>query len=254
MSKIETLLCFGDRPETIKSLQQNSCLHVSWQKSHKEFINAIKRQQPAVIAITIGFKRSSLRIAREVIQHTKGNIPLFLIVDSSITKDHEFAQLAAKANVDYALTQSRPAELDQRLKVLLLSYTIGTPKKDLKRRLPGTNQATDGLYDMTSHRLNARKIADLFGVTLRQFSSFLGALPQSVHKTPDAVRLQPKLQVFERIARGLILVDNDVGSFRRWLNAPNSELDNHSPLEIIRVGQAKVVANLVEDALLGHPA
>ena len=252
MNELASLLCFGDRLEAMKTLPQTNRLRLSWQKSRGALLKAIDRQHPA--AITLSFKHSSpyLGIAREVIHRTKGGVPLFLIVDSSVTEDRDFAQLVARAHVDYALAQSGSAELAQRLKVLL-SHTVEEPDKD-SGRLPGANTATAGLYDAASHRLNAQKVADLFGFTLRQLSGLLKALPQSVHKTPDAVRLQPKLRVFERIARGLALVDNNEKNFRRWLNASNGELDNRPPLEIIQSGKGEIVASLVEDALLGQPA
>ncbi len=253
MSELASLLCFGDRLETMNVLPQTNHLRLSWQKSREALLKAIDRQHTA--GITLSFKRSSpyLGIAREVIHRTKGSVPLFLIVDSSVTEDQDFARLVAHSNVDYALAQSGSAELAQRLKVLLRSHTIEKPDTD-SGRLPGASAATASLYDVESHRLNAQKVADLFGFTLRQLSGVLKALPQSVHKTPDAVRLQQKLKVFERIARGLALVDNDEKDFRRWLNAPNDELDNRSPLEVIQSGKGEIVANLVEDALLGQPA
>ena len=102
--------------------------------------------------------------------------------------------------------------------------------------------------------LNAKKVADVFGLNLRQLSGLLETLPATVHKTPDSERLQGKLRLFERIAKGLSLVDNDEDSFRRWLNAPNPELEQKTPLEIVREGRGEVVANLVEDALLGQPS
>lgn len=252
MSDFDNLLCFGEPLESLKAVSKSRYWRVSWPKSRGALMKALAHQRPS--AVTMSFKRPSpyLGIAEEVIHRTHGDMPVFLVVDPAVTEDLNFARIVAGGNVDYALAQSAPAEVMQRLRVLLRSHPAENPEES-SSRLPGENSVTAGLYDDSSHRLNARKVADFFGLTLRQFAGLLRALPQSVHKTPDAVRLQERLSVFERIARGLALVDNEK-SFRRWLNAPNRELGNQSPLEVIKSGKAEVVASLVEDALLGQPA
>jgi uncharacterized protein (DUF2384 family) len=40
---------------------------------------------------------------------------------------------------------------------------------------------------------------------------------------------------------------------RIWLNAPNRDLDKLRPIELVKKGKAVIVAELLEDALLGHP-
>ena len=42
--------------------------------------------------------------------------------------------------------------------------------------------------------------------------------------------------------------------FLAWLERPNREVDDSSPMELINAGHADIVADLVEDMLLGVPA
>ena len=63
-----------------------------------------------------------------------------------------------------------------------------------------------------------------------------------------------KLLPFERIARGLAELDDDQDKFRRWLNTPNPELSDFTPLQVIEKGKADAVADMVSSALLGQPA
>ena len=71
-------------------------------------------------------------------------------------------------------------------------------------------------------------------------------------KTDDAEALQPRLFPFERIARlRAVLPASD---FRSWLNMPNEELEERTPIELVRNGKAEVVADLAEDMLTGSPS
>ena len=249
MKHLASMLCYGERFPSFEGLPKTNPFRFSWKKTPAELIRAINQQHPA--AVTMSFRQATpyLDIASSILRKTRGSVPLFLIVEDAVTDAQGFAQLVADPRVDFASSKTRPTELAQRLRVLLRAHE--TP---VRERLPGQNNATKNLYDTESYRLNAKKVADVFGLNLRQLSVLLEALPQAVHKTPDSERLQGKLRLFERIAKGLSLVDKDENSFRRWLNAPNPELEQKTPLEIIREGRGEVVANLVEDALLGQPS
>lgn len=247
-----SMLCFGEQVRSFSNAQKENHLKPLWKRSAKEFIRDIDRQHPAAVGIGFSKPNPYVQIAFDVLNQTKGSIPMFLIVNPLVTDDVEFARLVSNPHVDYALAQAKPSEIAQRLKVLLRAH--GFQEGVLSRRLPGTSEITKALYNVKSHRLDAQKIAALFGISLRQLAKLIGSLPQTVHKTPDAERLQAKLLNFEHIARGLILVDGKKENFRQWLNAPNFELDNHTPLQLIKKGKSEIVANLVEDTLLGQPS
>jgi hypothetical protein len=248
MKDLASMLCYGERFPVFEALPKTNPFRFSWKRTRKDLLRAIHQDRPAAVAMSFRRPAPYLDLASVVLQETHGHIPLFLVVEDHVTEAKGFAQLVANPHVDFASSKSRPTELAQRIRVLLRAHEI--PPRE---RLPGQSDATKHLYDTKSHRLNAKKIADLFGFNLRQLSTLLETLPGTVHKTPDSVRLQGKLRVFERIAKGLALVDGE-DNFRGWLNAPNYELEQNTPLEIIQGGRAEVVANLVEDVLLGQPS
>lgn len=100
-------------------------------------------------------------------------------------------------------------------------------------------------------RLSAQAVAKTFGLSLSQLAVQIGRTKQALSKTPDSPRIQSLLRPYERIAR-LRAVFSD-SNFKAWLEQPNSQLDDHSPMELVNTGRADVAADLVEDMLLGNP-
>jgi hypothetical protein len=106
------------------------------------------------------------------------------------------------------------------------------PATDLLGRLKSVIAATADLRS-ESGRLSARKPR------------------QSVWKTDDAEAIQERLLPFERVARlRAVLSKRD---FLSWLNMANEQLDGRAPIDLVRVGQADLVADLAEDMLTGSP-
>lgn len=110
-----------------------------------------------------------------------------------------------------------------------------------------------------SHRLDAKRIADYFDLSLRELARILGKSHATVDKTPDSKNLQALLQPFEAILRGRILVEHDDALFRQWLNTACKEFPERdgkvpTPMDIIRMRHPEVVAALVDEALTGESA
>lgn len=102
-----------------------------------------------------------------------------------------------------------------------------------------------------SGRLSAQKVAEAFGLSLAEVAALLKKKRQAVWKTDDAESLQGGLRPYERIARlRAVLTGSD---FRRWLNQPARQLEERSPLDVIRGGEVGVVADLADDMLTGAP-
>ena len=72
-------------------------------------------------------------------------------------------------------------------------------------------------------------------------------------KTPDSIAVQAGLHQFERIASSLLAVTGSIRGLKIWLNSPNSEFEDHTPLELIKLGKAEMLADWVDDARLGAP-
>lgn len=109
------------------------------------------------------------------------------------------------------------------------------------------------LHNPRSGRLDANQIAAFFGWSLSKLAKLLRRSPQAVHKTPDAPSLQQPLALYARIASALLAVHGASAGARIWLNAPQRDLDHLRPLELIERRKGAIVAELLEDRLLGHP-
>lgn len=122
-----------------------------------------------------------------------------------------------------------------------------TSRTEFLGSLPGVAQATAPLR-APSGRLDADKVAELFDLTRSDIAKIAGGTPEAVRKTPDSPRLQPSLQLLEQCAR-LLVLNPDPVNFRTWLNTPNSELGDVTPIAAIKDGRADIVAHMVEDVL-----
>jgi len=103
-----------------------------------------------------------------------------------------------------------------------------------------------------SGRLSAKAIAAEFGMPVAQLAKQIGQSRQALSKTPDAPRIQMLLRPYERIFRLCSIFSKS--DFLAWLERPNRELDDSSPMEVIKASHADIVADLVEDMLLGVPS
>ncbi|MCA9803208.1 MAG: response regulator [Cyanobacteria bacterium HKST-UBA02] len=102
-------------------------------------------------------------------------------------------------------------------------------------------------------RLDAELISKMFDLNMTELASNVGITRQALSKTPDSLSIQPALRDFERIARSLLLVTGSGKGLRMWLNSPNEKFDDHTPLEILKLGKVRLLADWIDDARLGNP-
>lgn len=113
--------------------------------------------------------------------------------------------------------------------------------------------SVEDVHDPVSGRLDAARMADWMGVSLARFAKFMGRSPQTVHKTPSGQGLQDRLAEFARVAMSLKALFGTKERARVWLNSPNRDLDGMTPISLFERRKTEIVAELLEDALLGHP-
>ena len=119
--------------------------------------------------------------------------------------------------------------------------------------------ASQPIRNPKSLRLDAKRIAVYFDLSLRELARILDKSHATIDKTPDSKNLQAQLQPFEAILRGRILVEHDDNLFRQWLNTACEEFPARdgkvpTPMDIIRMGHPEVVAGIVDEALTGQPS
>lgn len=155
----------------------------------------------------------------------------------------------ARPGVDILTRHAGRAEFEYRLQRLLETLTPPTtaPVAPLGGLMPD-------LHDPRSGRLDARRLAEWFGLPLTALARALGREYTTVHRTPASPALQAGLRVYLRIASALNRLVGSPVAARVWLNAPNPDLAE-TPRALMERGMddAEVVAELLEDSLLGMP-
>jgi hypothetical protein len=106
---------------------------------------------------------------------------------------------------------------------------------------------------VASGRLDAGKVAEVFGISLAELARQIGESKQRICKTPDSEALQSLLRPYERIARlRTVLPDAD---FKAWLNTPNEHLeDKDAPIAYLKAGAQEPLADFAENMLTGATA
>jgi hypothetical protein len=122
------------------------------------------------------------------------------------------------------------------------------PGASVALRLPLTE-----LHNPESGRLDAGRIAEFLRVHLSQVAAAVGHNYRSVYKTPDAASLQDRLFPFQRVLAILAEAIEEPAIIRAWLNIPLRELGDRTPLQVMLDGHPDVVADMLEDAMVGTP-
>lgn len=198
-------------------------------RTKKELAKCLKKETPLVVLCDLKMSESSGVDVLRLIRAEHVDIPIVMVKDpatfdfDTLTDAFEINRYAPKAN----------------------GREVSAAKLSLS--------TAPELHNPHSGRLDARRIAAFFGLAPARFAKILGRSPQAMHKTPDAESLQRPLAVFARIATSLISAFAGREQARMWLHSPNPDLDEARPIELVELQKAEVVADLLEDALLGHP-
>jgi hypothetical protein len=128
-----------------------------------------------------------------------------------------------------------------------------SPERTGRPRLFADTDYTFRLFDENSGRLDVRRVAELYNISVSELARLIKVEARTAHKTPDSPTVHKGLMAFEEVARTLGLMQGDVTEFRRWLNASNAELDFKTPWQMIEEGRVEELAGIVQAALLGQP-
>lgn len=165
-----------------------------------------------------------------------------------LSANPDWSVLQQDPRIDFARRPMDPNEVLHRiLKLLHVAHDEGTSRYRLPKMIVDELRSDNG-------RLDAKLIAEMFGLSIPQLAAIIKAGEPALYKTPDSMSVQSRLVDFERIAWGLLKLTGSVKGLRIWLNAPNPELDNDLPIDYIKEGVIEDIVAMVEDALLGHPS
>lgn len=201
---------------------------------------------PKLEEAQVGYRLA--KTPKELASYLKKETPAVVLCDLKMPKLSGFdvlRQIKAE-NIDIAVVMVKdPATFD---------FATLTHVFEMKRYAPKLSPSTaPELHNPRSGRLDAKRVAEFFGMAPARLAKILGRSPQALHKTPDAESLQKHLAVFARIATSLLSAFEGKEQARIWLNSPNPDLDETRPIELVEKKKPDVVAELLEDALLGHP-
>ena len=187
------------------------------------------------------------------------DMPVHLVFEFGGKGGHSASDLArvlklfpnGSSRIEFAWSRDR---LEETVMEAVAKYAVEQEERQaLPDVLAEAREVIDAIRPLLapSGRLSAAAIAATFGMREAALARLIGRSRQAVAKTPDAPALQDALRPFERIARLRAALSDD--KFRAWLHRPNRELDQATPFTLIVDGRAGIVADLVEDMLLGTP-
>ncbi len=110
------------------------------------------------------------------------------------------------------------------------------------------------MFNPDTGRLDAERIASEFNVPVATIARAIGRKAPGVCKYPDASSLQGELRRLYRIWVVLLeLFAGDKTNARIFLNAPNKNLENCAPIEIIQNGNLAPLELFVDAMSVRQP-
>jgi Protein of unknown function (DUF2384) len=120
--------------------------------------------------------------------------------------------------------------------------------------MAGTQVLHPTLFNASTGRLDAERIAEEMAVPVKVIADALGLKAPGVRKNPDATRLQTDLRRIYTIWTTLVeLYSGDKTHARIFLNTPNRYLNRKAPIEFIELGSLEPVEALLDAMMERQP-
>lgn len=237
--------------DVVKSILRRARISVATETDVTKFADRVSRTAPDFILLDITMPGDALSLLT-AIRERQPSIPVLLL--TTFAGKHQ-TSLSDLELLDFVRLPLREEEL--RWRTLHLLESAGNTPQDQSVSGTSAPQAMRHLvpeiHNPSTGRIDAKKVAALLGVPLAETARILGRNLSTVHKTPGAQALQPRLAKLEQILAALHRLAGSNENLRIWLKAPNPELDGRTPIDLLNDGKMEVVAGLLEDALLGQP-
>jgi len=119
----------------------------------------------------------------------------------------------------------------------------------------GQQRHSLALVDPATGRIDRLRLADALGLTAVEVTAIARDPEDVPWPLPPPQYRQDRLRLAADIAAGLLeLTGGDSQQAAIWLRAPHPELDDATPLELMRGSELSVIADLVDDMLSGSPS
>jgi hypothetical protein len=109
-------------------------------------------------------------------------------------------------------------------------------------------------HDARTGRLDARKIAEAYGMSLSALARALGVTQSALSKRPTAAVAQAGLRELEFVWATLQDILGTDERVRAWLNAKRRHAGDRAPIELLFDGSPETLGNYVRSVVAGEPA
>jgi CheY-like chemotaxis protein len=234
-----------------KDVQKAADLELSSFGSPEQFLKSMQTTTPDIVLLHFPLPAGP---AHELISRLRTlSIPIILIIEGRFPDDEALHDPL----VDFVRSPVNAYELKARVHKLHSFWASQVSAKQTIQQ-PITRVkllSAPELRNEGTGRLDASRIANFFGLSLNEFARILGRPHTSVHKTPDSESLQESLYPCERVvsaAKHILGDENATRTFKIWLNSKAKPLGN-TPIAVIKAGKIEMLADWLEDAVLGLP-
>ena len=119
-------------------------------------------------------------------------------------------------------------------------------------KVPRIDTLGDDLRDDATGRLDAKKVSELFKISLSRIAQAAGLTRQALDENPTSEKAQPLLRLFERVARLRAHPQiKDAGSLRKWFRKQLPLFSGRSAEELFQEHDLELVATKVDQLLTG---
>ena len=203
----------------------------------------LAKTKPQLLVADVKLEGCVELVMTERVNHPEMNV--LLVTNAPATE--RVASLLEYGTVDLL----RSPFLDAELKLRLRTLAAANPPLYLKH---DSSSLLSRLHDRDTGRIDAKKVAEAYDLSLRALAKALGRSPQSVSKTPAGPALQEHLGHFRRSYELLLRLLGDEARVKAWLNTPQQDLGGERPIALFRKGEAEAVRSFLEVMYAGGPS
>jgi hypothetical protein len=200
-----------------------------------------------IVAGTTSVNFFEVKQTAERIREIHGTLPNTLVVFATQSNiSAEVVQTVVSAGAISAVTF---AALPQTIGNLFSSnvFTSASARNE-------SSFVVEGAHDPNSGRLDAKRIAELFGVPLTTVAHAVGVTPSALSRRRTARSAQDGLRELTFVWRTLMNACGTEAKAKAWLNAARPDLGGKPPLVLLTSGRARDLGNYIRRALAGEPA
>jgi len=207
--------------------------------SERELEKKLEQKKPDVVLLDASLPSSNGRKALETVRDVAGNVPVLMLCSEASGTQAEVLEGAT----DFVFKPVQKREVVARVRRAIAAShrrAIRVPQREL--------------HDPETGRIDAQEIARFLSVPLTKLAGPLGVKYPTLHKTPAALSLQPKLRPIKEAIDLVSQITATPADAKAWLNYPHPDLGGKAPMELILEGYAGAVVTLLSNALQGIPS